>query len=191
MADYVGDNGINYFYGTAYSDVVYARGGNDKIFGGASSDGLYGEAGKDCINGGRGADTIVGGRGADMLLGGTGGVGYAQDNFVFYSSLDSPAKNGKADIIRDWNCREDNMWMSGGHADRTLYGEAPTRAGSIEAARYQAEHSWLRQEDFAFLYNSKKDRGFFLVDNDHNGSFEFGVILLGAGSARDMSILDF
>jgi len=60
--------------------------------------------------------------------------------------------------------------------------------GSVEAARYQAEQSWLRHSPFSTT--QRNDLSFFLVENDHNGSFEYQRDPSERGPGRGVSILN-
>jgi len=186
MADFNGTSRNDVFIGDPWSDHAWGYGGSDRLYGNDASDALMGGAGRDFHYGGRGAGHLEGGLGPDVLFGGNG-VTIGHDEFVYRSVAESPARAGKADLIRDWNCREDEVIFSLPLSGGLVYGEARTRAGGIESARAQAEHSWLRDEAVAFLYNPAKDIGFLLYDNNHNSSFEMGIILMGAGSGRDFS----
>lgn len=169
--------------GTSDDDTLTGNTGPDMIQGLAGRDTLSGRAGDDRLEGGSYSDRLTGGSGSDDLYGGTGA-----DYFVF-SSGSSPSTTSGADTIWDWNVAYD--WIDMPRAGTSSkYGEAATSATTIEAARAQVERTALRNEDHAFLYNSTTDTGYLLSDLNRNGTFETGVIMVGAGSATDMKYSD-
>jgi Ca2+-binding RTX toxin-like protein len=177
------DDGTAILVGTSANDTLAGTSGADKIQGLAGQDRLSGLAGDDRLEGGSNGDRLDGGLGSDDLYGGTG-----TDYFIF-SSGSSPSTTSGADIIWDWNVAYD--WIDMPRAGKsTNYGEAATSATTIEAARAQVESTALRNEDYAFLYNSSTDTGYLLSDLNRNGTFETGVIMVGAGSASDMKYSD-
>ncbi|MXQ14586.1 lysyl oxidase family protein [Microvirga makkahensis] len=169
--------------GTSGYDTLTGTSGPDTIQGLAGRDTLSGLAGDDRLEGGSYSDRLNGGSGSDDLYGGTGA-----DYFIF-SSGSSPSTTSGADTIWDWNVAYD--WIDMPRAGKSSnYGEAATSATTIEAARAQVERTALRNEDHAFLYNSTTDTGYLLSDLNRNGTFETGVIMVGAGSSRDMKYSD-
>jgi Ca2+-binding RTX toxin-like protein len=169
--------------GTSGNDTLTGTSGAETIQGLAGQDKLSGLAGDDRLEGGSNGDHLNGGSGSDDLYGGT-----ATDYFVF-SSGSSPSTTSGADTIWDWNVAYDwiDMPLAGKSSN---YGEAATSATTIEAARAQVEGTTLRSKHHAFLYNSATDTGYLLSDLNKNGTFETGVIMVGAGSASDMKYSD-
>jgi hypothetical protein len=169
--------------GTSGDDTLTGNSGPDTMQGLAGRDTLSGLAGDDRLEGGSYSDHLNGGSGSDDLYGGTGA-----DYFVF-SSGSSPSTTSGADTIWDWNVAYDwiDMPLAGKSSN---YGEAATSTTTIEAARAQVEGTALRHETHAFLYNSTTDTGYLLSDLNRNGTFETGVIMVGAGSASDCKYSD-
>jgi glucose/arabinose dehydrogenase len=164
-------------------DILTGGGGNDRVYAGGGKDTVYGGSGNDRLEGDSYSDRLDGGLGSDDLYGGA-----ATDYFIF-SSGSSPSTTSGADTIWDWNVAYD--WIDMPRAGTSSnYGEAATSATTIEAARAQVEGTALRNEDHAFLYNSTTDTGYLLSDLNRNGTFETGVIMVGAGSASDCKYSD-
>ena len=189
-----GGGGNDYFLGASAADTAYGGSGNDELRGYSGNDYLNGGTGADNLYGGSGTDTLVGDTGSDHLYGGAGrdylwgGTAGYRDDFHFAKG-DSNSDSWSADTIYDWNRSYDYIDSSIAGTSSN-YGEAATSATSIEGARYQVEHSSLRSEDHAFVYNAGTDTGYLLSDLDRNYTFETGVIIRGAGSASDMSHSD-
>lgn len=89
MANIIGTNSANTIAGTAFDDVIEARGGADTIDAGDGNDIVDGGNGNDTINGGAGDDYLNGGNGTDWatFLGGaavnadlTAGIATGQGN---------------------------------------------------------------------------------------------------------------
>jgi Ca2+-binding RTX toxin-like protein len=169
--------------GESGNDTLKGTSGAETIQGFAGEDRLLGRAGNDRLEGGSYSDRLKGGLGLDDLIGGTG-----TDYFIF-SRGSSPSTTSGADTIRDWNLSYDwiDMPLARGSS---YYGEAATSATTIEAARAQVEGTALRYEDHAFLYNASTDTGYLLSDLNRSGTFETGVIMVGAGSASDLGSWD-
>lgn len=79
--DILGDDDMNFLFGTRSDDRVHARGGDDivmardgddRVFGGAGFESLFGNDGADRLFGGMMNDNLYGGRGADVLHGDDG-----------------------------------------------------------------------------------------------------------------------
>lgn len=80
-----GDDGDNFIKGFSGDDVLNGKGGDDRLEGGRDDDVLNGGAGNDVLNGGKGADS-----------------------FVFEAD-----GTGDADIIEDFNSRQDSLVLDG------------------------------------------------------------------------------
>ncbi|HRK42959.1 MAG TPA: pre-peptidase C-terminal domain-containing protein [Gemmobacter sp.] len=99
--DLTGNRKANVMLGNGGNDTISGQAGNDLLKGGAGNDLLRGDAGKDRLFGDAGADTLIGGAGDDLLTGGGGA-----DRFVF-------ARNGDADVIRDFTNNVDTISLLG------------------------------------------------------------------------------
>ncbi|MDE8653429.1 calcium-binding protein [Novosphingobium album (ex Liu et al. 2023)] len=104
MADYIGTDGNDSYYGTKLSerieglggdDYLLGNGGDDEILGGNGDDNLHGGEGNDTIDGGEGDDGLQGDEGADTLRGGPG-----NDNLYGESGTDTIYGEGGNDTIR-------------------------------------------------------------------------------------------
>ena len=149
---------------------------------------ITGNSGNNVLKGTAGSDDIYGFRGADKLTGG-GGTDYF--NFAIN---ESKASVGQADTITDWNHRQDYIDSSiagtaGSYAEVFSPGGIFFGVNNISQARSLVENSnALSANDHVFVYNGRD--GYLLSDLNHNGTFETGVVLLGAGSASDMTWSD-
>ncbi len=159
---------------------------------------LAGDAGSDVINGGQGDDQIFGGgiasmfgvvAGQDILTGGEG-----KDVFGFsWGDAVIGDPNG-ADIITDFTSAAPNFWSAGMNDDSIdvtgsgpiFFAKMATSATTIEQAQAEA----IAQQPanpHVFLYNEATNTGYFIFDNDHNGSKESGIILQNAGYAAALN----
>ncbi|TVQ17726.1 MAG: hypothetical protein EA367_16875 [Leptolyngbya sp. DLM2.Bin15] len=163
-----GGHGNDRLVGGAGDDVLNGSVGNDVLLGGAGNDRLVGGKGNDTLNGGTGNDTLIsgpgnnrliGGKGNDVLIGGTGRNvltgGAGRDRFVFEKA------KGKADVITDFNPRQDQIVIS-----RRGFG-AGLSAGKLSNRQF-ALGSRAQGADERFIYDDRSGTLFF--DPDGNGS---------------------
>lgn len=64
--------GIEYVYGSAFSDYIYGNSLSNYLVGNGGNDVLVGDYGYDSLDGGIGQDTLIGGEDSDYLYGGDG-----------------------------------------------------------------------------------------------------------------------
>ena len=142
----IGAGGRDVFDGKGGADVLRGRGGKDRLDGGKGDDRLDGGAGKDRLDGGKGKAVIAGGRGDDTLLGGAG-----RDVFRFDKG------DGKGDVIKDWNRRQDDIEIDGGAARfkqlafRDLGDDMRVRYGKDAFIVENADRGDFRAADFDFV----------------------------------------
>ncbi|QRM31358.1 calcium-binding protein [Microvirga sp. VF16] len=158
-------------------DFLEGGEGIDHLWGEGGNDVLYGEQGDDHLNGGAGHDLLVGDLGADQLTGGEG-----QDQFWFWSDAvaESPATTTGADQILDFQYGTDKIGLGvAGTAEN--YHSAGTTATSMDAAAQEANQTGEDRLTYLYLANEGADTGYLLADLDGNGSFEFGITMVGNG----------
>ncbi|ASF47549.1 beta strand repeat-containing protein [Methylovulum psychrotolerans] len=97
MATYNGDNGNNYYVGTAGDDVIEGNGGDDSLFGNGGNDTVTGGADNDSLYGGDGNDTLSGGAGNDTLWGGAGNDTYL---VAKNGGIDALYTGGGSDVVK-------------------------------------------------------------------------------------------
>ena len=181
-----GDDDVN---GGNGNDLLYGGDGNDSLFGDAGDDLLIGDRGNDILNGGDGNDHLWGGPGADVMTGGSG-----SDVFSIFAG-DSPALNGRCDVITDFNeggpGNFDLLNLPSSVIDGNHWLVLQTFAGTIEEAVAQAQASAPgyaatqlpgHQDITAVtLYNPNGGQGYIVFDCDGDGTFESGVIIKNMG----------
>jgi Ca2+-binding RTX toxin-like protein len=86
------------------ADLLFGGTGNDTIFGAGGNDTLSGDAGDDSLRGGPGADSLIGGPGADRFIFGVEAP---------LPSLESPAGEGRRDVVADFRPGTDVLVFSG------------------------------------------------------------------------------
>lgn len=206
---YFGTDNADYLHSGNWSyawKYIYAGAGNDTVItpftgvdyyfsGGSGIDYFEGDSGNDTIYGGSDGDTLKGWSGDDLLVGDTGmdylygGTSTGEDIFRFEAG-DTYSSMGRNDVIADWDATYDeiDMPLAGTVSN---YRETSTSATNIESARAIVEGSAsLREADHVFLYNGATDTGYLLSDLNSNYTFETGVIVRGAGEARNMAWSD-
>lgn len=128
--DIMGSSGANFLKGTDLGELLNGKGGNDRIYGAG------------------GNDDIIGGLGRDILQGGTGA-----DTFNLRSVSESPWKDGKFDLIKDFNGR------AGDKIDLSFI-DASSRAG-YQSFRFvgksntysdQGEIDYLVKDGHTYIY---------------------------------------
>jgi Ca2+-binding RTX toxin-like protein len=151
--------------------------GKDSLWGEGANDVLVGDQGDDRLNGGAGNDLLEGGLGADQLTGGEG-----QDTFFYPDAAnESPATTTDADQILDFQYGTDKIGLGvAGTAEN--YHSTDTTATSMNAAALEANQNYGEDRlTYLYLANEGTDTGYLLADQDGNGSFEFGITLVGNG----------
>jgi Ca2+-binding RTX toxin-like protein len=144
----------NWLVGTSVDETIRGLGGNDTIKGGA------------------GNDTIFGGVGGDDLWGEAGA-----DTFVYRSIRESPWKNGKFDLIRDFNNVEDSIDLGGIDANTS-------RAGNQAFNWVGYSNKWRDQGQLDYWHHGGNTYVFAHVDRDAKPDFQItieGKIRLDAG----------
>ncbi|QRM31357.1 calcium-binding protein [Microvirga sp. VF16] len=174
---WAGENG-DFALGWDGNNQIWGEGGNDVLVGGQGNDSLYGDAGD---------DTLMGSEGADQLTGGEG-----RDEFIYRGPYngpaveESPATSAGADQILDFQYGTDTIDFdypeaAGPGTPENFHSEG-TNADSMDAAVQEANQNY-REDHLTYLYlaNEGADTGYLLADLDGNGSFEFGITLVGNG----------
>lgn len=194
--DYLhGDQGNDWIDGGADNDYINGGQGDDTLIGGSGDDYLWGQSGNDWLWGGAGNDKFSGDQGKDVIVLGTG------NDTIYFSggataTQQSLATAATADVIYDWSSDDfiGQSYTNQGEA----YFEFGANVYSVEEAaalanQYYAQGKMTADTGKVFVYNAITDTGYVLLDldNDAGNTFEFGLIMVGAGSATDMSGANF
>ena len=106
----IGTDNQEVLNGTAFDDIIFARGGEDIVSGRAGNDRLNGEADADIMFGGTGNDRVIGGTGNDNVWGDDG------NDVLFGDSGRQTAKRSDLGIDRlDGGRGNDTLFQSDGN----------------------------------------------------------------------------
>jgi Ca2+-binding RTX toxin-like protein len=169
------------------SDGLYGFDGNDKLYGGDGDDqgiiasdwaatttyyvgGLFGGEGNDRIYGGDGDDEITGGMGRDQLWGGDDA-----DRFIFGSNAETAKSGKKADVIHDFNRKQDDIV--------DLTGIDAKNGGGNNKFKY------IGDDDFSGKKGELRYENFKLQgDTNGDGKADFTIKMLGVAKLTNADI---
>ena len=116
-------------FGSSFTDLIAAKGGDDVVYSGSGDDDIYGDHGNDVLEGESGSDMLDGGRGNDRLI---GGAGVEADNLFGSDGDDFLGGGGGPDHIYgqadtdEIRAGHGKDLLSGGSGSDTLYGGGGT-----------------------------------------------------------------
>ena len=121
--------GNDVIYGSTFTDLISAKGGDDIVYGGSGDDDIYGDVGNDVLEGEAGSDMLDGGLGNDRLI---GGAGVEADNLFGSDGDDFLGGGGGPDHIYgqadsdEIRAGHGKDLLSGGSGADVLYGGGGT-----------------------------------------------------------------